>query len=35
MGVLNIMIREKGSNREGKSAATCKNEKQVKTLLTV
>jgi hypothetical protein len=30
MGVLNRMIKEKGSNREGKSAATCKNEKQVR-----
>jgi hypothetical protein len=27
MGVLNKMIKEKGSTRKGKSAATCKNEK--------
>jgi hypothetical protein len=37
MGVLNRMIKKKGSNTKGKSAATCKNEKkkQVKALLTV
>jgi hypothetical protein len=28
MGVLNRMIKKKGSNTKGKSAATCKNEKK-------